>query len=250
MRKQFGKLKNLKEAAYSNRKEILFLGGPRGDERCHARILNYLPKYHGKWEGRVKQGRTTYDIFQAEHNAMFDQFNYIAVPEELSDQWKGPREPSDNELSHKTVRSLKSGDVLVDEPSGLEIKIDNVVDSERGILVDAKVLRSDDHAMQVGTKIFREPTSKFYGMTIQKSANESLTEAADAGGVYIGNLDRFGYTLVCAGRTPQEVKASLIKEYKKAYRQRNNSMPDEDELRWADEEITPTFHKFGYVEWE
>lgn len=40
--------------------------------------------------------------------------------------------------------------------------------------------------------------------------------------VYYGEIERFGYTLQCFGRTEEEVRNALIEEYVESYKKRNN----------------------------
>lgn len=75
--------------------------------------------------------------------------------------------------------------------------------------------------------------------------------------VWLGELYRFGYTLQVVGRTEEEVRDALMREYVRTYKQINDGAdPKEDE--WYDGEsyydeavecIELTEMTFGKVEW-
>ena len=46
--------------------------------------------------------------------------------------------------------------------------------------------------------------------------------------IYLGQLERFGYTLTAIGPTKKEVESSLMAEYETAYKNANGCDPRED----------------------
>lgn len=75
--------------------------------------------------------------------------------------------------------------------------------------------------------------------------------------VWIGELDRFGYVLKTVGRTKDEVKEALSKEYIKTYKDINDSDPRKDSYYGdttyydsAMEDINMWEATFGKVEWD
>lgn len=78
--------------------------------------------------------------------------------------------------------------------------------------------------------------------------------------VWYGELDRFGYVLKVIGRTEEEVREALSKEYIKAYEDINGCDPREDLTYYHDDEQTYYDNAmedinvweatFGKVEWD
>lgn len=46
--------------------------------------------------------------------------------------------------------------------------------------------------------------------------------------VYLAQLERFGYTLTAIGRTEEEARDAIIKDYKRIYKEWNNVDPGKD----------------------
>lgn len=76
--------------------------------------------------------------------------------------------------------------------------------------------------------------------------------------VFLGELDRFGYALTCVGNTEEECVKALMKEYTRAYKQRNEGMTpgkcfsyedDKSDYAIAKEEIYVRELSTGEVEW-
>ena len=85
--------------------------------------------------------------------------------------------------------------------------------------------------------------------------------------VYYGEIERFGYTLQCFGRTEEEVRNALIEEYVKSYKKRNNGADprkayelmqkesddyDEDDALYYEtflDELYIDKQEFGHVKW-
>ena len=79
--------------------------------------------------------------------------------------------------------------------------------------------------------------------------------------VWVGELDRFGYTLTVVGRTEEETREALMNAYEKTYRDLNNDIdPREDfkegysgeEISYYDnakEDVCVWEMAFGRVEW-
>lgn len=74
--------------------------------------------------------------------------------------------------------------------------------------------------------------------------------------VYLGQLDRFGYTLTVVGKTKSETENALLEAYKKAYEDFNGISPDKDYvsgsrtyLELAKEEMFITKLELGDVQW-
>lgn len=76
-------------------------------------------------------------------------------------------------------------------------------------------------------------------------------------GVWLAELDRFGYILRVVGRTKEEAEDALMKEYVKTYRNRNGSNPKNVSFYGADEsfydvalsDMSVTEMPFGEVDW-
>lgn len=76
--------------------------------------------------------------------------------------------------------------------------------------------------------------------------------------VWVGELDRFGYVLQTVGRTEEEVREALSKEYIKAYKDINGTDPREDYIYFKEstyydsamEDISIWEATFGKVEWD
>lgn len=63
-------------------------------------------------------------------------------------------------------------------------------------------------------------------------------------------LDRFGYTLTLYEESEPKARESMIKAYKKIYKQWNGgSNPTADELKWAINDISIVHLEKGKVEW-
>lgn len=76
------------------------------------------------------------------------------------------------------------------------------------------------------------------------------------GSVWLGELDRFGYTLRVVGATEAEARDALSKEYIKSYKQINGSSPKKDRNGWGDtyydsamNDISVMELEFGEVDW-
>ena len=76
--------------------------------------------------------------------------------------------------------------------------------------------------------------------------------------VFLAKLERFGYTLTCVGQTEEEVRKAMMKEYTRAYKQRNGGLsPRKEYSYWGDqsdydvakEEMFVSEMPFGKVEW-
>lgn len=67
--------------------------------------------------------------------------------------------------------------------------------------------------------------------------------------MYIGLLERFGYTLMVVGKTEAEARDSLMKEYSTAYFDRNRCRPSKKEKECARSEIYLEETAFGSVIW-
>ena len=75
--------------------------------------------------------------------------------------------------------------------------------------------------------------------------------------IWIGELDRFGYTLTTVGTTEEEVRDALIKNYISEYKAVNGTDPDEDiddytgssYLDGAKNDISTDRLECGKVEW-
>lgn len=76
--------------------------------------------------------------------------------------------------------------------------------------------------------------------------------------VWYGELDRFGYVLKVVGKTEEEVRDALSKEYIKSYKQINGSDPRKDPTYFnestyydsAMEDMNVWEMTFGEVEWD
>lgn len=62
-------------------------------------------------------------------------------------------------------------------------------------------------------------------------------------------LDRFGYMLTAIGKTRNDVKKTIMDEYKRAYKNINGCGPSRRELDWVKEEAVPQEIKCGEVLW-
>ena len=76
--------------------------------------------------------------------------------------------------------------------------------------------------------------------------------------VCIGELDRFGYTLTCVGKSEDECIKAIMKEYTRAYKQRNCGLTpgksfehddNKSDYAVAKEEIYVRELSFGEVDW-
>ena len=77
--------------------------------------------------------------------------------------------------------------------------------------------------------------------------------------VYIAELERFGYTLTCVGRSEEECRKAIMKEYTRAYKARNDglapgkcnsrSYSDMSDYATAKEEVYVYEMTIGKVEW-
>lgn len=66
--------------------------------------------------------------------------------------------------------------------------------------------------------------------------------------IYLAQLYRFGYNLTTIGTTKEQATRTIMKEYRKTYRELNGSLCMADAKRAADEvEITLLIP--GHVEW-
>ena len=68
-------------------------------------------------------------------------------------------------------------------------------------------------------------------------------------GVWIGELERFGYMLRVISKTEEEAFIALSDEYKKTYKTRNGSKPDTQTFASAVRDMSISFVKFNEVEW-
>lgn len=76
-------------------------------------------------------------------------------------------------------------------------------------------------------------------------------------GVYVADIDRFGYTLRAVGRSAEEAKAAVMEEYKRAYLD-ESGYPDgydpavnfDEDYNTAMDECYVRLLEFGKVEWE
>ena len=66
--------------------------------------------------------------------------------------------------------------------------------------------------------------------------------------IYLAQLYRFGYNLTAIGKTKDQVARTIMKEYRKTYRELNGSLCMADAQRAA-EEIEITELQYGHVEW-
>lgn len=81
-----------------------------------------------------------------------------------------------------------------------------------------------------------------------------MAKAKDS--IWLAELDRFGYTLRVVGRTKEEARDALIKEYVKTYKEWNGIHPKKD-IFYGDrsyydsavDEICPLELQFGEVDW-
>lgn len=67
--------------------------------------------------------------------------------------------------------------------------------------------------------------------------------------IFVGELERFGYTLRGFGHSEEEVRKMLMKEYIKGYKGYNGASPDKEEKKTADDEMFIEEVKFNKVEW-
>lgn len=76
--------------------------------------------------------------------------------------------------------------------------------------------------------------------------------------VWVGELDRFGYTLTVVGRTEEETRESLMNAYEKTYRDLNDDADPREDIderydrtyyEGASEDINVWEMAFGRVEW-
>ena len=76
-------------------------------------------------------------------------------------------------------------------------------------------------------------------------------------GIWLGELERFGYTLVVVGISEEEARESLLKAYEKTYRDLNDDADPREEYYddgksyydVAAEEMYVREMAFGSVEW-
>ena len=77
-------------------------------------------------------------------------------------------------------------------------------------------------------------------------------------GVYMAQLNRFGYALTTVGRTKKEAVDTVIATYINYYRSENGTDPDEDYVDWtepitylelAKKETFVTFLDYGHTKW-
>ena len=67
--------------------------------------------------------------------------------------------------------------------------------------------------------------------------------------IYVGELERFGYTLRYFGHSEAEVRKALMNAYVKGYNYCNGVNPDKAEKKTADDEMFIEEITFGKVEW-
>lgn len=75
--------------------------------------------------------------------------------------------------------------------------------------------------------------------------------------VYIAEVDRFGYTLRCVGRTEEEARKVLEHEYVKTYKKYNGKHPKDDMFPLSDmsyyeaflDDLSVEKVRLGKVEW-
>lgn len=107
----------------------------------------------------------------------------------------------------------------------------------------------------------------FETLVNENNKNKTLKESprGSKDGVYVAELDRFGYTLTVIGRTEQEAIDALMEAYYKAYEDENGinlrTLPkegkedydmyeeDREYLETAKDEMYVQFLAFGEVEW-
>lgn len=77
-------------------------------------------------------------------------------------------------------------------------------------------------------------------------------------GVYMAQLNRFGYALTAVGRTKKEAVDTVIATYINSYKSENGTDPDKDYVDWtepitylelAKQETFVTFLDYGHTEW-
>ena len=67
--------------------------------------------------------------------------------------------------------------------------------------------------------------------------------------IFVGELDRFGYTLRAFGHSEEEVRKMLMKEYIRGFKGYNGVNPDKERKKVADDEMFIEEVKIGEVEW-
>ena len=78
--------------------------------------------------------------------------------------------------------------------------------------------------------------------------------------MYLGTLDRFGYSLECLCKTEKECEEKLLAEYEDAFRKRNDGDDPREEIAYdrhseltyydeAKEDIVIRDYEIGKVEW-
>jgi hypothetical protein len=67
--------------------------------------------------------------------------------------------------------------------------------------------------------------------------------------IYIGTLDRFGYELRVASHSEEETRKALLKDYRRAYKNRNGFYPDKETISTVNDDMNIDEFKLNEVHW-